>query len=159
MLSICGAREDSSESLGQQGNQTSPKGKQPWNSHWKDQCWSWSSSALGTWCKEPAHWRRPWCWERLKVGGEGAIEDEMVDGITVSMDMSLSKLQEIEKLREAWHAAIQGVTRSRTRFSDWTATLILVAKDTGDICWSLPGHLVGVIGTSWYHPFHLQSGL
>ena len=36
----------------------------------------------------------------------------MVDGITVSMDMSLSKLQEIGKLREAWHAAIHGVTRS-----------------------------------------------
>ena len=34
-------------------------------------CWSWSSNTLATWCKELTHWKRPWCWERLKVGGEG----------------------------------------------------------------------------------------
>ena len=32
---------------------------------------------FGTWCKELPHWKRPWCWERLKAGGEGATEDEM----------------------------------------------------------------------------------
>ena len=41
------------------------------NIHWKDWCWSWSSNTLATWCKELIHWKRPWCWERLKVGGEG----------------------------------------------------------------------------------------
>ena len=30
------------------------------------------------WCEEPTHWKRAWCWERLKAGGEGATEDEMV---------------------------------------------------------------------------------
>ena len=34
--------------------------------------------ALATWSKEPTHWKRPWSWERLRAGGEGAIEDEMV---------------------------------------------------------------------------------
>ena len=41
------------------------------NTHWKDWCWSCSSNPLATWCEELTHWKRPWCWERLKVGGEG----------------------------------------------------------------------------------------
>ena len=54
-----------------------PKGKQPWIFiHWKD--WSWSSSTLATWCEEPTHWKRPWCWERLRAGGEG--DDRGWDG-------------------------------------------------------------------------------
>ena len=40
------------------------------NIHWKDWCWSWNSNTLVTWCKELTHWKRPWCWERLKAGGE-----------------------------------------------------------------------------------------
>ena len=33
---------------------------------------------LGHWCKEPTHWKRPWCWERVKTKGEGTVEDEMI---------------------------------------------------------------------------------
>ena len=33
--------------------------------------WSWNSNTLATWCEELTHWKRPWCWERLKAGEEG----------------------------------------------------------------------------------------
>ena len=56
------------------------------NIHWKDWCWSWSSNALTTWCKEPTHWKRPWCWERLMTGGEGA--DRGWDGWMASPNQS-----------------------------------------------------------------------
>ena len=53
---------------------------------------------LNTWCKELTFWKRPWCWEKLKVGEEG--DDRGWDGwmaslnqLTESMDMSLSKLE------------------------------------------------------------------
>ena len=43
------------------------KWNQPWIFIWKDWCWRWSSSTLVTWWKEPNHWKRPWCWERLRA--------------------------------------------------------------------------------------------
>ena len=48
------------------------------NIHWKEWCWSWSSNTLATRCKELTHLKRPWCWERLKAGGEG--DDRGWDG-------------------------------------------------------------------------------
>ena len=46
-----------------------------------------------------------------------------LNSIIDSMDMSLSKFWEIVKDREVWHAAVHGVTKSRTRLSDWTTTM------------------------------------
>ena len=47
-----------------------------------DWCWRWNSKTLATWCKELTHWKRPWCWERLKVG-EG--DDRGWDGWMASL--------------------------------------------------------------------------
>ena len=68
----CGVGEDSQESLGLQGDPTSPSyRKSVLNIHWKDWCWSWNSNTFTTWYKELTYLKRPSCWERLKVGGEG----------------------------------------------------------------------------------------
>jgi len=53
------------------------------NIHWKDWCWSWNSNTLATWYEELTYLKRPWCWERLKAGGEG--DDRRWDGWMVSL--------------------------------------------------------------------------
>ena len=71
MLLNCGLGEDSWESLWLQGDPISPSWrKSVLNILWKDWCWSWNSSSLTTSCEELTHLKRPWCWERLKAGGE-----------------------------------------------------------------------------------------
>ena len=67
-------------------------------------------------------------WTRKK----GMTEDEMVGWHTYSMDMNLSKLRELVMDREAWHASVHWVTKSRTRLSGWTElnTIKLIILNT-----------------------------
>ena len=71
----------------------------------------WRAGSLG---------KKPWCWESRRQEEKGTTEDEMVGWHHQLVDMNLSRLQEMAKLREAWCAAVRGVAKSWTRLSDWT---------------------------------------
>ena len=128
----CGVGVDSWESLGQQGYPTSPSyRKSVLNIHWKDWCWSWNSSTLAAWCKELTDWKRPWCWERLKAGGEG--DDRGWDGWMASLTQWTWVWV---NSRSWWWTGRPSLARcspwdpkSRTRLSDWT-----------ELNWTKPRH-------------------
>ena len=59
------------------------KGGQPCRFLWKEWCSSWNSSTLATACEELTHWKRLWCWDGLRAGGEG--DDRGWDGWMASL--------------------------------------------------------------------------
>ena len=133
ILLNCGVGQDSWEFLGlQETKPVDPKGNQSWIFIGRTDAeaeapilWPHDMNRQLT-GKDPTHWKRPWCWERLKVGEEG--DDRGWEGwiaIPNSVDMSLSELREIVKDREAWHSVVHRVAKSQTGLSNWTTTFTL----------------------------------
>ena len=96
-----------------------PKGNQPWICIGK----MLKLQYLATWCKELTHWIKPWLSERLRA--EEGDRMRWCVAVIDSMDISLSKLQEIVRDREAWHTAVHRVAKSWTQLSNWTTTTSL----------------------------------
>ena len=122
------------------------KGNQSWIFIWRTNA---EAKDPIHWPLFPTHWKRPWCWERQKAGGEG--DNRGWDGwmASLTLDTSLSKLRGMVKDGEAW-CWIHGVPKSWTQQSDWTnkAKESLSRVQLCDcIDWSPPGS--SVHANSW----------
>ena len=91
-----------------------------------------------------------------KTGGKRRIGQQKIwclDSISDSVDMNLSKLQEIVKDRGAWHAIVHRVAKSQTQLSNWTTTMTHISKIPKTKC-TIQGILhMKPPTTSWYRLF------
>ena len=135
MLSNCDAREDSWKSLDcKEVKPVNPKGNQPWIFIRRTDAEAeapifWPPDAKNQLTGKDPDAGKDWRQEEKE-----AKEDKMV---TDSMDMNLSKFQEIVKHREAWDAAVHAIAKSQTQPSDRTTTTSEVSR--GETCSFLTG--------------------
>ena len=112
-----------------------PKGNQPWVFIGRTHGRSWNSNTLATWWEELTHLKRPWCWERLKAGGEG--DDRGWDGWMPSPTQQtwvwVSSQSWWWTGREARSAAVHGVAKSQ----DMTEQLNWTDGGKGTVMWGL----------------------
>ena len=107
-----------------------PKGNQYWvfigSVHW---FWSWSSKPLATLCDKLPHWKRPWCGERLKAGGE--VDNRRWDGWMASLTRWMWVWASFGRWwwdKAAWHAEVHEVAKTQTWLRDWTKLSSMLEK-------------------------------
>ena len=116
-------------------------------------CWSWSYNTLASWCEELTHWKRSWCWERLRAGGER--DDRGWDGW---MALLTQWTWVWASSGRWWWTGKPGVLQSmglqRVRY-DWVTEL-----NWTNICVKAEAEIYGKngehIGRRWEEPFHLN---
>ena len=110
-----------------------PKGNRPWV-FIGARCWrSQSSITLATWCKEPTHWKRPWCWERLR------LEEEDNRGWDGWMALPTQWTWVWASSGSWWRtgkpgAAVHGMAKSWTWLGNWTWTIIIIVNICLCVC-------------------------
>ena len=100
-----------------------PKGKESWIFITRTDA---EAETLIPWPPGEKNWligKDPDAGKDWRLEEKGMTEDEMVDGITNWLDMSSNELRELVMDREAWRAAVHGVSKSWTQLSDWTTDL------------------------------------
>ena len=107
------------------------------NIHWKN--WCWSSNTLAPWCEKLTHWKNSDAGkdQRQKEKGQQCLR--WLNSITDSVDMNLSKLQEIMEDRGVWHAAVHGISKSWTWLGERTTPTYLRSKGSPFLKWPIWG--------------------